>query len=307
MTANSAFADEPRMHYTRHSVRNLLAAYRRAARRMSRTVGTSLTDEAEGAIVSPDPSATVGARFVLARRELRELVSSLADELRDRYVDREDRGEIARYHNLYVLFTWLYQSMGTSMRAITSPRALYSAWIRQTGHVPPLRASLSDKDSDHDDKARLALIIPDLAKQFAHFRLHEKYVGSKRGVWLQWKTTGRKHRPFFILTDDLTIKPLTPGWLAGALHDYTGYPIPANFHRAYLRTELLDRGCPAEIIDAYLGHFNQGESPFSTYSTFDFQHYCARIQHFLKDIHEDLGLTPVASRLVPYPMRVAAR
>jgi hypothetical protein len=307
LTANASFSEEPRVHYTRHQVPKLLAVYQRASRRLSKSLGIQISSETGPAFGIAHQAGSVGARFVLARDELRGFLSSMIDELSDRNVDRANNAEIVRYHNLYVLFTVIYQSLSTSMRAITSPGALYLAWSRQNDGRPPLRTALSDKDTEHDDKARLALISSNLAKQFAHFRTHEEYVGSQSAIWLQCQTTGRRYRPFFALSDDLTIEPFTPSWIARALLDFTGYPIPANFHRAFLRTELLERGCPAEIVDAFLGHFIQGESPFGTFSTFDFQHYASQIEHFLKEIHDDLGLRPVASRLVPFATRMAAK
>ena len=104
--------------------------------------------------------------------------------------------------------------------------------------------------------------------------------------------------PFFFLTEAYELKPVTAGWLADQLYQFSGFQIPANFHRAFLRTELLERDCPAEVVDAFLGHANAGENPLNALSTFDYEQYRNTISQYLQDIQRDIGLEPIPSQLV---------
>jgi len=87
------------------------------------------------------------------------------------------------------------------------------------------------------------------------------------------------------------------------LEEWTGYPVPENFHRAFLRTELLDRRASPEVIDAFMGHANAGEGPFEFLSSFDYSDYLDQIEPVIGAISAYLGLRPVESRLIPYTLR----
>jgi hypothetical protein len=102
-------------------------------------------------------------------------------------------------------------------------------------------------------------------------------------------------------------KPLTPSWIKARFEDLLGAPVPANFSRAFMRTELLERGVAAELIDAFLGHSNEGESPFTQLSTFDYEHYICTLSKAITGILNDLGLVPIESRIVTFPTRLGAR
>lgn len=305
MTADRTHGDEPRMHYTRHTVELLQANFQRAARRLARCIGVRIPGKAPVALKDKHKreSGTVGARFVLAHDELRELVTDLSDELKNRYIDRADSAQQVSYHNRYMAYTILFQTLATSLRVTTKPTDLYEAWRRRADRRTGFIAALSDKGSFLHDKDRLVHVSAPLAEQFEHFRVHEKHVVTIPGIWLNARTLGKANRPFFFLTEHRELETVGPGWLAKELRDITGFAIPANFARAYLRTELLARGCPASVVDAFLGHANQGEIPFATYSTFDFGHYRERLSVYLEAIREELGLQPIASRLAPYSVR----
>lgn len=72
-----------------------------------------------------------------------------------------------------------------------------------------------------------------------------------------------------------------------------------NFHRAYLRSELIARGCPGEIIDAFMGHANRGELPFLRYSTFDYEKYRQQILGYLESIQTSLDSEPLCQPPAP--------
>jgi hypothetical protein len=212
-----------------------------------------------------------------------------------------------RYHNRYIFYSMLYQSLATSMRAVRQPNGLYRAWCNQPAQRMEWFSSLSDKDGNHHARSRLLSIPVGLSAHYAHLRVHDQYVAVIPGLWSSLKTRFAQERPFFAISPDFSVEPLTPVWMATALKKFTSFDIPVNFHRAFLRTELLKRGCPPETIDCFLGHANAGESPFSKFSTFDYHWHFERLSKLLGEILDELGFRPIASRLVPFQKRQEVR
>jgi hypothetical protein len=303
LTADEKKSDEPRMHYTRHEVRKIQATYRRAAHRIARMAGVRIDDTPRPDIEPVEPTAAVGARFVIATDEFRRIVETLTGYLTDPSPDRKDADACAAYHHHYLLYMELFQSVETSLRAITAPDELFQTWLRQRHQHGWLVSSLSDKTGPTGDKIRLAQISPELAHQYEHYAVHlDTVIDSIRLPRRVVEACLNRTGCFFTLdtTSVPDLLPAKPGWMAAMLQQVSGYPIPANFTRAFLRTELLRRDCPAQIVDALMGHQNLGESPYATYSTFDYLAYQETIRPYLVDIRNSLGFRPIASRLVPF-------
>jgi hypothetical protein len=69
-----------------------------------------------------------------------------------------------------------------------------------------------------------------------------------------------------------------------------GYqPLPANIHRKFFRTELLERGCPPEVVGAWMGHWLHGEEPYDLYSSFSPLSYSKAITSHLTPLMRELG------------------
>jgi hypothetical protein len=146
--------------------------------------------------------------------------------------------------------------------------------------------------------------IPALAEHFDHYALHRQWLIKRLPTSEPWiLAMGEKH-PFFTIEKDFRVVPLSASWMKQALKDFSTYDIPANFHRAFLRTELLARGCSPQIIDAHLGHANFGEMPHSRMSTFDYHQHFVHLRKELQGLHDELGLQPIGSRLVPHKTRI---
>jgi hypothetical protein len=66
---------------------------------------------------------------------------------------------------------------------------------------------------------------------------------------------------FFLALDDEKLRPVAirPVELQSRAEELL--PFPANTQRLFLRSELLGRGCGAEIVDAFMGHWAFGEGP----------------------------------------------
>ena len=69
--------------------------------------------------------------------------------------------------------------------------------------------------------------------------------------------------------------------------------VKANTHRRFLRTELIERGCLPEVVDACMGHWIIGEAPHGQYSSFNFGQYIHILKEAMQKLHADIGLQAV--------------
>lgn len=300
LCAETDRGDEPRMFYTQHRVDALIRLYQRASHRLARQLGISPAIKPAPLTVEPpvsdDGPAVVGARFVAPLEVVRELLNTLSAEIRTSRRTPMSGAPLVDYHASYTLYTWLFQALATSMRALTSPRANTLFLASQDDAVHAFDAALSDKDDERSSRARLAIVDASLCLQLQNYRDHVDNLLQRLQPQIDRKRA-TDWQPFVVLDERRRLAPLTPTWVADQLAA-RGAPLPANFHRAFLRTQLLTHGVAGEVIDAFLGHFNEGESPFGRFSSFDYGLHRAQLMPALQSLHEALELVPLKSRLL---------
>jgi hypothetical protein len=299
LCAETDRGDEPRMFYTQYRVDALIQLYQRASHRLARQLGitpaTALPRVPAEAITS-DQAMRVGARFVAPLGVVHDLLRTLSAEIRTSRRTPLFGALLVAYHASYTLYTWLYSALSTSMRALTSPRANTLFLAGEDDAVHAFDAALSDKDDERSSRARLAIVDASLCLQLQNYRDHVDNLLQRLQPQIDRKQAA-DWQPFVVLDERRRLAPLTPTWVAGQLAA-RGAPLPANFHRAFLRTQLLARGVTGEVIDAFLGHFNDGESPFGRFSSFDYGLHRAQLMPALQSLHEALELVPLKSRLL---------
>ena len=303
--ADDSHKDEPRMHYTRHKVTKIHTTFRRVSQHLARILGCRVPDNDPVEIAPESPDDAVGARFVLPLTQVREIVAVLVEFLVNPRIDRDDPAHITAYHNHYLFYLMLCKVMETATRSPADPSDLYRRWQSQQDLSDAI-ASLSDKTSIYFDKSRLVRISNDLGLQFSHYQDHLNHLADMPILSLAWATGGRQLGPFITLElqgSRLVMQAATEAWFAEMLQSVSSYSIPTNFARATLRTELLDRDCPAQVVDALLGHASQGESPFGLFSSFDYEQYRKELSSFLDNFRKELGFRQIASRLIPFDSR----
>jgi hypothetical protein len=304
LTSNERRCNEPRMFYTRYRVSHLIDAYRKSCKRLARTFGTPIASPPIQ--LSRREYEWVGARFVAQFKVVQTTIADLQDLVAQRHRDRSMH-EMRNYHQRYLIYTILYQSLLTAYRANNNPSQVYLAWKKAQPNDGLLIAGLADKESAHFEHARLTSILQPLGEQYENFSQHTAYLPTLfPSIVLSPMREGPNDilSPFFTLTPR-SFQPdiVSVSWISRALRAISGVPLPANFQRAFLRTALLDFGCPPEVIDAFHGHANQGELPFASLSTFDYFQYIQTINKYLLLIHDELGLRPIYTRLIPPAIR----
>lgn len=283
-----------RLFYTTPDISILQSIYISVASRIARRFSTQLGQEPTprpGLIAAESPRAlgTVGARLCPTPAAVSAYVANLRDELviASKY---SDRAEFRRYHNLYTLYTLQFFAYATTCRAIVTP------YIRLE-HIHPSRriAPLSDKDDEFAHKTRLVWIPDGLWQQMHNYARH---LNALRGQLNCAKNSIYRGEPCFFL--DPQFKPVAARPKEIEMHLYEFIKVKPNTHRRFLRTELIERRCSPEVVDAFLGHWQQGEEPYGQFSSFSARYYVETLRTYLEPLLAEIGLTrAIASRIAP--------
>lgn len=190
--------------------------------------------------------------------------------------------DIIDHHNLYTLFTVWHFAFSTACRAIETPYLPLSAIDKEAGV-----GLLSDKDDGSGYKSRLIWLPPTI---IAQMQLYEMYQCELLSQFPDLMT--KDNPPVFFLEhgrgDRLQPAMVRPKSIQHVMEKIL--PYPANFHRRFMRTELLARGCPSEIVDAWMGHWHMGEEPWALHSSFSFQAYRDELEKHLVPLLDAIGL-----------------
>lgn len=282
-----------RLFYTTPDISILQGVYISVTSRIARRLSTQLGQDpnpTEGLITpeSSRPLGAVGARLCPTSAAVSTYVANLQEALTNAS-QYSDRAEFCRYHNLYTLYTLQFFAYATTCRAIVTP------YIRLE-HIHPTRriVPLSDKDDEFAHKTRL-IWIPDPLWQQMHY--YARHLDALRGQ-LNCPKNSVYWEPCFFL--DSQFKPVAarPKEIEKHLHEFI--QVKPNTHRRFLRTELIERRCPHEVVDAFLGHWQQGEEPYGQYSSFSARNYVETLRTYLEPLLAEIGLThAIASRISP--------
>jgi hypothetical protein len=104
------------------------------------------------------------------------------------------------------------------------------------------------------------------------------------------------HGDFFLLSDDLEIIQARPGTLIDILAEYVSLPL--NFPRKAMCCYLTEAGVSADLVDAWMGHWSYGESPWSSRSMLSPTIYLREVGPVVDRILHEIGFRPIRSKLV---------
>ena len=272
-----------RLHYTAMPARAVQKTYRRAIHDL---LGGSSWPDYPTFEEGHSGEATVGARLCPTLPAVKAMFARLrADIIASLNV--VDRDGFIAHHNLLTLFAVQFFAYATTCRAIVTP-------YPDPASVDSERqlATLADKDDESCHKTRLVWMPPALLNNMGLYAAHLESLNAQ----LPGPPKKLAKAPCFFLDDGMVPIPVRPKTLEPLLKPYLD--VRANTHRRFLRTELLERGCNPEVVDAFMGHWHTGEEPFSPYSTFSFSAYVAELSTYLGPLLAEIGLDrPVAGLL----------
>jgi len=216
------------------------------------------------------------------------------------------------FHNAYTTYTLLFLAYASGYRAAQDPFPDPRFLDEKTGFLV-----ISDKDFDDSYCTRIIWLSPECVKQMKFYRSHIEAVVNRLGLinhqsfkdlyaslhgWKKMPDKPKKKMrmenfqmpPFlFYLTDEGHCSSISPSDISKVIHDI--FPFPMNANRHYLRTELVERKCPTEIIDAFMGHWHRGREPWGQYSSLSPQGYAKVIESKLEEMLCENGWKAIRS------------
>ncbi len=231
--------------------------------------------------------AALGARLCPTIAAVQHLFQRLGRDIKIA-ATYTDRPGFIQYHNLLTLYTAQYFAYATTCRAIITPYLPLQRIDLERGIT-----WLSDKDDERHHKTRLIWINPALLEHMTRYACHIETVRSQLD---QQKVAASE--PIFFLTETFRPELVRPKSIEPRLVHYL--EVLANTHRRFLRTQLIERGCPPEVVDAFMGHWQQGEEPFGPYSNFSYGRFVQTLREYLLPLLADIGLPQTV------PMRLAS-
>lgn len=283
ITGREAYTGTVPAHYTQQQINRLNIIY------------TNFWESVLGHTQPPslqrhDINNITGSVFAPQRDCLITLVEQLYKALEDSMCTlKSSPQDLLPLHNNFTRYVAIMVAYATGIRAVTNPIPRFSDIDYDTGLFV-----LRDKDSEDGYHTRLMWCAPMCAEQLQLYWQHINKVVHKIGSGrpdfysgLTYDHNGESE-VFFIQADKTPVS-VTPQ----LLHAFNGLPcsfnLPDNAHRHYLRSTLLERNCPPEVLNAYMGHWSVGEEPWGKYSSLSAYNYRKHLAKHIPIMLNDLG------------------
>ncbi len=197
------------------------------------------------------------------------------------------------YHNYFAIYTALSISYCTGYRAVRGMQL-----DRSRRDIPRGFAWISDKNDAENYHTRIVWVPPILEQQLQAYEAHRRII---HATWeIHFPNVERPSDIDYLFIVDHNQKkpvPISPATMAGPLAKLE-YPLPLNSNRRWLRTELSERNCPIDVINAVMGHWSLGEEPFGPYSSFSPRYFKNQLEQSLQPMLEEINLRSIKSKWV---------
>lgn len=298
VTGNDLNLATVRLFYACRSAQQLQSLYKKSALslhgELKRTLRPDLRQRfrAKEDFVPAKPTLYIGNRICPTLESLKGAVNSLIDDIHA-CEKREHASDVVNHHNWFTLYTIWFFSYTTGIRGIRTPYLPIAEIDRESGI-----ATITDKDSGLGYRTKLTWISPDLIEQMDSYQdfLSRSLRSPKedlepivrRSVRIEKRNTW----PCFFVDDQMNPVEVSPKTLGPIMNKFLSFPV--NIHRRVVSSELLDRGCPPEVVSAWMGHWHRGEEPWARFSTFAFSEYRSCLEKYLtRLLSEKLGFRVV--------------
>lgn len=224
-----------------------------------------------GGCCETNQNVHVGSPFRPTHETIANLVAELQASLEKSAQTDPDVSKLIQLHNSFTRYTVFMIAFSTGFRAIRDPFLSAAEIDWDSGF-----AVLSDKDNEDSYNSRLICLPPVCLQQLKFFREHQQNALYRFNILIpdifSMPDRPRRDLPgrymFFAEEtensgeyESLTLRPALVGRGLQSV-----YALPFNSSRHYLRSCLLERQCPIEVINAFMGHFERGEEPWGVFS-----------------------------------------
>lgn len=235
-----------------------------------------------------------GSRF----RPSTQQVSSLSTQLQTKVRQAKTINPV-EFHNALTIYTLAFINFSTGFRAVDN-----ASFTIEEIDLPTGFAVIADKDSDDKYHSRPVWIPDECLSQILAYKKHLSYLLEYTSICLP-KVHNQlslellsESKPFkekneirlpelFLISDNDNWSSIKPGKYESEIIDI--FPFPANCHRHFLRSNLLEMGCSVEVIDAFMGHWERGQEPWAKYSSMNLVEYKLAIQPHITQLLSKCG------------------
>lgn len=208
-----------------------------------------------------------GSKLNIKSRLLVRLVKHLKNELRA--ARRLSPGEESwrEVHNHFVAYIVFWILFATGFRAVNDLVFRWREIDVDTGFLV-----ISDKDDEAMSQARVVWLLPELRDQLRRYASHLEVLQTRlyhrASLFDHIEELLSEPRPsvplMFFISDSWQMVQLSPENLRRQVPLFT---LPINASRHYLRSALRAEGVRGELVNAFMGHAQQGQEPFGAFST----------------------------------------
>jgi hypothetical protein len=190
------------------------------------------------------------------------------------------------------LYVALFLAFGTGYRSVQAPLSRHTDYDPLSGMLV-----VADKTNSAFSHARLVPVPESLSRQLDLYKQHRESVADQMWAFLRIKEPA--HFLFFLSRaasgtkkSEKLVKviPVNSDTLKARLRGISDLPL--NINRHFLRSELRHRGVHAELVDAWMGHWLDGQEPMGRYSTLSPIDFASGIEPGLSEILNEMGWTP---------------
>jgi len=296
ITGRTSYVGMNPLYYTAVSNHVLTRVFQKTCKSIAKNTRSEIGNNKRNRITKSrliNNTSMYGARIRPENIEVKRLCSSLADAIK---ISKSD-GIIAT-HNAMTIYTSAFINFATGYRAVGDASFHLNEIDFATGF-----AVISDKDSVDEHHSRLIWIMDECIKQIQTYRAHLHFVLEFAALklpkiynllnsdLLSAKQDGKASIPGLFIIKENKIVALSPSIYESYFPD--SYPYPANAHRHFLRSNLLEMGCPSDVLNAFMGHWETGQEPWSGFSTLGPMDYKDAIAPLLTEL-----LTPCGWKVI---------
>tara|TARA_B100000287_G_scaffold341779_1_gene328361 strand:+ start:9065 stop:11506 length:2442 start_codon:yes stop_codon:yes gene_type:complete len=276
------------LHYTAFEPAYLQRMYADVVMKISELTGCSLhgSSQLRGEALENE-HGRIGSLLMPNRYKVKEVEEYLRKEIGN-FKNTGDTAKIVKVHNLYTMYTVMMQGYATGFRAIVDPFPKDDCIDDATG-----LCVISDKDGDDYYNSRLIWIPPDVMLQREHYKKHRNRIHSMI----------QSHHPelkdavgdVFLLSEAFELLEVRPRNIKEVMKNI--FPLPVNTNRRYLRTRLRELGCPAEVVNSFMGHWGRGQEPWGRFSSVSPIAMIEAVKPYILKILDELGFRPIKGPL----------
>ncbi|WP_417421293.1 hypothetical protein [Halomonas sp.] len=281
-------------HYYSVSAGYLETLYHAAAVSLRNSIYQHLSVEEKHYFAFKQPvqnSGDHGSKLNLKPLLLTRLVKHLKSELRAARRLQPGDESWRQTHNHYVAYIAFWMLFATGYRAVNDLVFRWREIDFSTGFL-----TISDKDDEAMSQARVVWLLPELREQLRHYASHLEVLQARlyqrASLYEHLEAVLSEPQPdvplMFFISDSWQMIQLSPENLRRQVPVFT---LPINASRHYIRSALRAEGVSGELVNAFMGHAQQGQEPFGAFSTLTPVEMFRELAPVFSKMRQDVGWT----------------